>query len=306
MANIKNVPLTGDEIEVKIGGQNCDIRNDSTDTIYASCAPGISAGTDGVLSIPAGGAAQLRDTLGMVYLLGTGNVTLCGHDGDELVFKSAAAGGGGGSSSSVDQIARDAITTHSSNANIHHTEDEIQGIAENAVGTHAADTSIHHTDDEIKNLAATALNPHTSDGDIHHTGAEITTIANSAVNTHASDATIHHTESEINAIAENAVNVHATDSSVHHTEGEIKGFATEALNPHTTDTDIHHTTDEIKNLAGGAKLVMLTKAEFDDLVAAGTDDHDTYYIITDAGGDDGVLAALFAEADPDTFIAEVK
>lgn len=305
MANIKNVTLSGDEIEVKISGQNCDIRNDGTDTIYASTMPNIVAGADGVISIPAGGTFFMEDVFGKVYIKGSGAATLVGTD-SHPVFKSAAAGGGGGSSSSVDQIARDAINVHSSNSNIHHTEDEIQSIADSAVNTHAVDTTIHHTDDEIKDLATTALSAHTSDGAIHHTDAEITAIANGAVNTHASDGTIHHTETEINTIAENAVNVHATDSAIHHTESEIKDFATEALNSHTTDTDIHHTTAEIMSLAGGAKLVMLTKAEFDDLVAAGTDDHDTYYIITDAGGDDSVLAALFAEADPDTFIAEVN
>ena len=57
---------------------------------------------------------------------------------------------------------------------------------------------------------------------------------------------------------------------------------------------------------GGSKLVMLTKAEFDALIAAGTDDHDVYYVITDMGGDDGILASLLAEADPDTFTAEVN
>ena len=51
---------------------------------------------------------------------------------------------------------------------------------------------------------------------------------------------------------------------------------------------------------------MLTKAEFDALIAAGTDDHDVYYVITDMGGDDGILASLLAEADPDTFTAEVN
>ena len=82
--------------------------------------------------------------------------------------------------------------------------------------------------------------------------------------------------------------------------------ARDAIKKHSDNGDIHHTEDEIKALSGGSKLVMLTKAEFDALIAAGTDDHDVYYVITDMGGDDGILASLLAEADPDTFTAEVN
>ncbi len=98
MANIKTIVLSGAEEAVELYGGNCDIRNDGTDTVYASAEAGITAGADGVLSIPAGGAAKLLDCEGTVHLLGTGSVMLCGNDYSELVFKSAAtssAGGGG-------------------------------------------------------------------------------------------------------------------------------------------------------------------------------------------------------------------
>ena len=57
---------------------------------------------------------------------------------------------------------------------------------------------------------------------------------------------------------------------------------------------------------GKTTLVKEFGKEFDALIAAGTDDHDVYYVITDMGGDDGILASLLAEADPDTFTAEVN
>lgn len=104
MANIKTIVLSGAEEAVELNGTNCDIRNDGADTVYASANAGVTAGADGVLSIPAGGAAKLLDCEGTVYLLGTGSVMLCGNDYAESVFKSAAtSSGGGGTSSGVSQ-----------------------------------------------------------------------------------------------------------------------------------------------------------------------------------------------------------
>ena len=102
----KTITLGGTEQEVKIAGQNCDVRNDGADVIYASAKANIDAGGDGVLSIPAGQAAKLLDCRGTVYLLGTGTALICGNDYSELVFKCAAAAGGGGE----DTVARNAIT----------------------------------------------------------------------------------------------------------------------------------------------------------------------------------------------------
>lgn len=123
MANIKTIALTGAETAVYISGQNCDIRNDGTDIVYASTLPGVTAGADGVLSIPAGGAAKLLDTGGAVYLLGTGSVQLCGNDYSEQVFKVAASASGGGGGTE-DTVARTAINTHTANGEIHVTAEE--------------------------------------------------------------------------------------------------------------------------------------------------------------------------------------
>lgn len=96
MANVKTITLGGTEQKVIISGQNCDIRNDGADTIYASAKPNVTAGEDGVLAIPVGQAAKLLDSKGTVYLLGTGAVQLCGNDYGYLVFKCAATSSGEG------------------------------------------------------------------------------------------------------------------------------------------------------------------------------------------------------------------
>lgn len=147
MANEKTILLSGTEQEVKISGQNCDIRNDTVDIIYASRRSPVVAGEDGVISIPAGQAVELRDTCGTLYLLGTGSVALAAHDDTEPVFKCAPAGGGGGT---IDAEARNAITALSG-----------------TVGTHTADYTIHLTAEKAIEAAATAIsnpnlliNPH--------------------------------------------------------------------------------------------------------------------------------------------------
>lgn len=119
----KTIALTGAEIEVDISGQNCDIRNDGTGVVYASATAGITAGADGVLSIPAGGAAKLLDSNGTVHLLGTGSVLLCGNDYAELVFKTAASASGGGGTE--DLVARNAIDAHAGNTAIHLTAEQL-------------------------------------------------------------------------------------------------------------------------------------------------------------------------------------
>lgn len=121
--NYKTIALTGTEQKVVLAGQNCDIRNDSVDVVYASAEAGITSGADGVLSIPAGQAAKLLDCRGTLYILGTGSVMLCGNDYSELVFKTAATSSGEGGGT-VDDVARQAISSHANNEDIHLTAEK--------------------------------------------------------------------------------------------------------------------------------------------------------------------------------------
>ena len=117
----KTIVLTGEEIKVEYsGGCNAWLRNDGTATIYASGAPGISAGADGTVSIPAGKGAVIYGANGSVYLKGTGSVQLVGSDYSECPFYDSAASGGSG----ADEQARAAIGAHAGNAAIHVTAAE--------------------------------------------------------------------------------------------------------------------------------------------------------------------------------------
>lgn len=94
--NIKTINLTGSEVAVNVGGYNSEIKNNGTDTIYASAASGVAAGADGVVSIPTGASVTVTDTRGTVYIIGTGSVEVVGKDFVAPVFKNAAAAGGVG------------------------------------------------------------------------------------------------------------------------------------------------------------------------------------------------------------------
>lgn len=117
----KTIPLSGEEIKVEYsGGANAWLRNDGTAAVYASGAPGISAGADGVASIPAGKGAVIYSANGTVYLKGTGSVLLVGSDYSECPFYDSAASGGSG----ADEQARAAIEAHAGNADVHVTSAE--------------------------------------------------------------------------------------------------------------------------------------------------------------------------------------
>jgi hypothetical protein len=117
----KTITLTGAETRaVYSGGANAWLRNDGTDVIYAAAVPGITAGSDGVVSIPAGQSAPVYGAYGTVYLLGTGSVQLIGSDYSTNPFKTSAQSGGSG----ADSVARAAITAHAGNTEIHVTAAE--------------------------------------------------------------------------------------------------------------------------------------------------------------------------------------
>ena len=117
----KTINLTGAEVAVTgLDGAHAHIRNDGTEVIYAAKTAGITAGADGVASIPAGQSDTIRGISGAVYLLGTGSVLIQSDDYVASPFKTSAASGGSG----ADEVARTAINTHAGNDEIHVTAEE--------------------------------------------------------------------------------------------------------------------------------------------------------------------------------------
>ena len=119
--NTKTISLTGSEVKVEFYGTNAWLRNDGTSTVYAGKTAGVTAGADGVVSVPAGGSAPVFDAHGTVYLTGTGSVLLIGSDYSENPFKSSAQSGGSG----ADEVARAAIEAHAGNSAVHLTAEQL-------------------------------------------------------------------------------------------------------------------------------------------------------------------------------------
>lgn len=120
----KTINLTGTELAVTYAVDNYPyvwLRNDSTATVYASSKGSVTAGSDGVVSIPMGQSACVYCTGDIVYLLGTGSVMLVASNTPECPFKVSMLTGG---SSSVDDVARAAIEAHAADADIHVTATE--------------------------------------------------------------------------------------------------------------------------------------------------------------------------------------
>lgn len=126
MSNL-TISLTGSEVKAGFYGTNAWLRNDGTSTVYAGKTAGVTAGADGVVSVPAGGSAPVFDAHGTVFLIGTGSVFLIGSDYSENPFKSSAQSGGSG----ADEIARAAIEAHAGNSTIHLTAEQLSaGVTE--------------------------------------------------------------------------------------------------------------------------------------------------------------------------------
>lgn len=113
----KTITLSGAEVMVALDGAHAHIRNDGTDIIYAAKTAGITAGADGVASIPAGQADTVRGISGVVYLLGTGAAHIQSDDYVASPFKTSAQAGGSG----ADEVARAAINAHAGNTEAHVT-----------------------------------------------------------------------------------------------------------------------------------------------------------------------------------------
>lgn len=116
----KTIALSGAEVKVTFSGGNAWLRNDGAAVVYASKTAGVTAGANGVVSIPTGCSAPVYGANGTVFLLGAGSVQLIGSDYATNPFKTSAQAGGSG----ADEVARAAIETHAGNAEIHVTAEE--------------------------------------------------------------------------------------------------------------------------------------------------------------------------------------
>lgn len=158
MSNIETVTLDGTEIKVEgLGGQNTIITNRGTANLYASAYENITPDGDNVAAILPGGAMNLQDTNGTVYLLGTGKVQLQGTDTAYLPMSLGGASGGGDSAGSgVSQEYVDSADLVTLNTAKRYTDSEITAV-NGEIATSAEETltaAKGYVDTEIFDLKA--------------------------------------------------------------------------------------------------------------------------------------------------------
>lgn len=132
MSDIKTVILDGTEIKVEgLRGQNTAIVNQGSSTVYVSVNSGIEPDKDNVAAILAGGAMNLYDTHGTIYLFGMGKVQLRGTDYNVLPVSATVSGNGGGGGSAGSGVSQeyvdsaDAVTLNSAK---NYTDSEITAV----------------------------------------------------------------------------------------------------------------------------------------------------------------------------------
>lgn len=102
---IKTINLMGSETKVmELGGDNTEIFNNGSETIYASTKPNIVIGGDDVITIPSGAIDGLYRTRGTIYLLGTGSVELRGIDQKITKTRGQSLSSGGGTGVSASYV----------------------------------------------------------------------------------------------------------------------------------------------------------------------------------------------------------
>lgn len=115
---IKNVKLDGTELRIDgLGGLNTIITNRGEKTIYASAHAGITEGADGTIAIGAKSKEGIPDTYGTVYLLGSGEVSLCGTD-DSVNFNSPSLSSGSGGTDITQEQLAEALGSYMNGANL--------------------------------------------------------------------------------------------------------------------------------------------------------------------------------------------
>lgn len=105
------------------------VRNDTADVVYISLSPPITAGADGVLKVPVGQSVGTMHgyPADKLYLLGSGDVQICGCENAINPFSSR--GGGGGENSSVEyNIVK---TSPSGVTSEYHLTKTVNGVTEN-------------------------------------------------------------------------------------------------------------------------------------------------------------------------------
>ncbi len=95
--------LTGTDKEISVQGRYASVKNNGTETVYASSAPDLELNAAEVVPIQAGESVIVRDCRKKLYVRGSGQIAVVSGNEPVNFFKPAPKGNGGGSGDGITQ-----------------------------------------------------------------------------------------------------------------------------------------------------------------------------------------------------------
>ena len=111
--------LTGTDKEISVQGRYASVKNNGTETVYASSAPDLDLNAAEVVPIQAGESVIVRDCRKKLYVRGSGQIAVVSGNEPVNFFKPAPKGNGGGSGDGItQQQLNDTLKTYATNTSV--------------------------------------------------------------------------------------------------------------------------------------------------------------------------------------------
>ena len=111
--------LTGTDKEISVQGRYASVKNNGTETVYASSAPDLELNAAEVVPIQAGESVIVRDCRKKLYVRGSGQIAVVSGNEPVNFFKPAPKGNGGGSGDGItQQQLNDTLKTYATNTSV--------------------------------------------------------------------------------------------------------------------------------------------------------------------------------------------
>ena len=118
--------LTGTDKEIRVQGRYASVKNNGTETVYASSTPDLELNAAEVVPIQAGESVIVRDCRKKLYVRGSGQIAVVSGNEPVNFFKPAPKGDGGGGDGITQQQLNDTLKTYATNTSV---DDKLENYA---------------------------------------------------------------------------------------------------------------------------------------------------------------------------------
>ena len=118
--------LNGTDKEIRVQGRYASVKNNGTETVYASSAPDLEPNAADVVPIQAGESVIVRDCRKKLYVRGSGQIAVVSGNEPVNFFKPAPKGEGGGGDGITQQQLNDTLKTYATNTSV---DDKLEDYA---------------------------------------------------------------------------------------------------------------------------------------------------------------------------------